>query len=188
MKTPLAALAAALLLAACGTALKEHYYTLSGPGTPMPATAANPISIHVGPVVVPDAVDRLPMVIRTAPNRVDISDEHRWAEPLKAAIPRVLAEGLMRELGTTRVTAMRLGATQPADFRVAVEVQRFDSSPTEGAALEAYWTVTPAKGAARSGRSTVREPAATPDPAGLAAAHSRALARLAQEIAVEIRR
>ena len=179
---------AMLLLAGCGSTLKESFYMLSGPATPMPATAANAVSVHVGPVMVPEAVDRPSMVIRTAPNQVDISDAHRWAEPLKAGIPRVVAEGLMRELGTGRVTATRVGANQPADFRVAIEVQRFDSSPAEGATLDAHWTVTPAQGKPRSGRTTLTEAANPPDPAGLAAAHSRALARLAKEIALEIKR
>ncbi|HYC37941.1 MAG TPA: PqiC family protein [Usitatibacter sp.] len=180
--------AAAALLAACGSPLKERYYLLEGPGGAGPASAANAMSVHVGPVVVPESVDRPSMVIRTAPNQVDISDAHRWAEPLKAAVPRVIAENLMRELGTPRVTATRIGANQPVDYRVALEVQRFDSSPSDGATVEAIWTVTPKQGAARTGRSAITEPAASPDPAGLAAAHSRALGRLAREIAAEIRR
>lgn len=177
-----------LILAACGgTPIKEHYYTLSAtPGAPVAATST--VSIHVGPVTVPEAVDRLGMVMRTSPHQVEISDAHRWAEPLKSAIPRVLAEALMRELGTARVTASRLGAGPGADFRVAVEVQRFDSSLEQGALLDALWTVTPAKGAARQGRSTIAEPLAAREPAGLAAAHSRALERMAREIAAEIRK
>lgn len=177
----------ALLLAGCfGPAVKESYYTLAASHGPA-APAASGISVHVGPVIVPEAVDRLPMVIRTSPNQVDIDDAHRWAEPLKSAIPRVIADALMRELGTARVTSTRIGSGEPVDFRVAIEVRRFDSSLDQGATIEAVWTVRPAKGAARSGRSSLVEPAPSKDHHGIAAAHSRALERMAKEIAKEMR-
>lgn len=180
-------IAAALAAAACGgSPVKQEYYTLSVPA-PAAARLAATTSVYVGPVVVPEAVDRLPMVIRTAPNQVEISDAHRWAEPLKGAIPRVLAEVLVRELGTPRVMATRLGASQPVDYRVAVEIQRFDSSPGDGAAIDALWTVAPAQGAPRTGRFSGVEPAPSKDPAGLAAAHSRLLERLAGDIAASIK-
>src|SRR6187455_1372160 len=82
--------ALALLLAACGSTPKESFYTLSAPPPVEPAGQPT-LAVVVGPVTVPEAVDRTPMVVRTGPNQVDIEDLHRWAEPLKAAIPRVLA-------------------------------------------------------------------------------------------------
>jgi uncharacterized lipoprotein YmbA len=180
--------AAAIALASCaGSPIKENFYTLSGPLAPMPATGAAPPSIFVGPVTVPEAVDRLPMVLRTTANQVEISDTHRWAEPLKASIPRVLAESLMRELATPDVRFTRAGSPLDADFRVAVEVQRFESSLAQGATVDALWTVTPRQGKARSGRSTVSEPAASADPGGVAAAHSRALERVGRDIAAAIK-
>lgn len=184
-------LAAAALLAmawGCGSSPKENFFTLSGPQTPMPAANAASISIFVGPVTVPEAVDRTAMVLRTGPNRVDIDDGNRWAEPLKSAIPRVIAETLMRELGTPRVMASRAGTPAPVDFRVAVEIQRFESSLEQGATLDALWSVTPAKGGAqRTGRTVAQEPAGGGGHAGIAAAHSRALERLARDIAATLR-
>ena len=178
----------AIALASCGgSPIKENFYTLSGPQAPMPAASAAPVSLFVGPVTVPEAVDRLPMVLRTAANQVEISDAHRWAEPLKSSIPRVLGETLMRELATTDVRFTRAGSSLDADFRVAVEVQRFDSSLDQGATVDALWTVTPRQGKPRSGRSTVSEPAASADPGGVAAAHSRALERVGRDIAAAIK-
>jgi uncharacterized protein len=178
----------AIALTACGgSPLRENFYTLSGPQSPMPAASAAPARLFVGPVTVPESVDRLPMVLRTAANQVEISDAHRWAEPLKAAIPRVLAETLMREMATPDVRYTRAGSPLDADFRVAVEVQRFESSLAQGATVDALWTVTPRQGTPRSGRSTVSEPAASADPAGVAAAHSRALERVGRDIARAIK-
>ena len=177
---------AALVLAACGSAPKESFYTLEGPG---PATGAptSAVSIYVGPVVVPEAVDRTPMVVRKGPTQVDIDDFHRWAEPLKTAIPRAVAEHLMRELGTARVMASR-ASTAPVDYRVAIEILRFDASFTEGSSLDALWTITATKGGApKTGRTVVTERTPTPDHAGVAAAHSRAVARLAADIAAALK-
>ena len=175
-----------LALAACGGAPKDNYYMLTAPQAPA-SGSASAVSLFVGPVLVPEGVDRAPMVIRLGSNVVDVRDDHRWAEPLKHAIPRVVSENLMRELGTTRVSWSRLGSGQPVDYRVAIDVQRFDSSLDQGAAIDAAWTVTPAKGAARSGRSSIQEPAPSKDPAGIAAAHSKALERLAKDIAAALR-
>lgn len=181
-------LAAALALAACGTAPKERFYMLEGPGAAPPAAAASSMSVFVGPVVVPEAVDRTPMVIRTSPNQVDVEDFERWAEPLKSAIPRVIAENLMRELGTPRVGATRAASLAPADWRVAIEIQRFDSSLADGATIDALWTITGPKGAApRTGRTLAHEPVAQPSHAAVAAAHSRALATVAHDIAAALK-
>lgn len=176
------------LLGACGSAPKENFFTLSGPQAPPPSADASSMSVYVGPVTVPEAVDRTAMVLRTGPNRVDIDDTNRWAEPLKSAIPRVIAETLMRELGTPRVMASRAGSSAAADYRVAIEIQRFDSSIGEGATIDALWTVTPAKGGApRTGRTFAQEPAAGGDLQAVAAAHSRALARIARDIAAALK-
>jgi len=178
---------AALVAAACGSTPKETYYTLSGAAAPMPAASASSVSVVVGPVAVPDSVDRSPMVVRTGANEVSIDDLHRWVEPLKTGIPRALAELLMRELGTPRVLAGRSATGTSADYRVAVDVQRFESSFSEGATLDAAWTVTPAQGAVRTGRTFAQEAAPTHDHAGIAAAHRKALEKLAADIAAAIR-
>ncbi|HET9653456.1 MAG TPA: PqiC family protein [Usitatibacter sp.] len=178
---------AATLTACGGTPVRESFYTLSSPGTGAAAQSTGP-SLFVGPVSVPESVDRQQMVLRTGANQVEISDQYLWAEPLKSAIPRVIAETLSRELGTPRVLTSRSGAALPVDYRVAVEIQRFDSSLDEGATVDALWTVTATKGGARrTGRTRVTEPVASHDPAALAAAHSRALDRVGRDIAAALR-
>jgi len=176
----------ALALAGCGATPKESFYTLAS-AAPVESAAAAAMTVHVGPVAIPDEVDRTPMVIRKGPNVVDIEDFHRWAEPLKTGIPRALAANLARELGAARVSSGRL-SNPAADVRVTVDVTRFESSLTEGATLEAAWTVTPKTGTPASGRTLARAPAGSADHAGVAGAHSRALEQLAREVAAVISR
>jgi uncharacterized lipoprotein YmbA len=70
--------------------------------------------------------------------------------------------------------------------RVALDVRRFDSSLADGATLDAIWTISGPKVATRTGRSVVSERTASADAEGIAAAHGRAIARMAAEIAAAI--
>ncbi|HLX25181.1 MAG TPA: PqiC family protein [Usitatibacter sp.] len=183
----IAALGAALLACACGTEPKIDFYSLSAPPAPSaPAAPASTLAIHIGPVTVPDAVDRPQMVIRHDDNRADIDDQHRWIEPIKSAIPRLLADAIARELNTPNVLTSRQSSALDIDYRVAIDVQHFDSSPGE-ISEDVMWTIRSRKTQApRLGRTSVRE-AAAPGAEGIAAAHSRALARVAHDIAEAIR-
>ena len=174
----------AVHLAGCGAPPKESFYTLA---SAPPVEARTETSVHVALAALPEAVDRTPVVIRTSPNQVDIDDFHRWAEPLKYAIPRVVAANLARELGGARVSSGRASGTTP-DYRVALEITRFESSFSEGATLEAAWTVAGKAGAPVTGRTLARVPTGSADYAGVAAAHSRALEQLAREVAGAISR
>src|SRR5271156_3207024 len=50
------------------------------------------LTVGVGPISFPDYLRRLAMVTRVSPNRIDLSDERRWAEPLDKNFTRVLSE------------------------------------------------------------------------------------------------
>jgi uncharacterized protein len=182
-----AILAVAILAAGCfgGPAPKLNYYTLATPQAPGASGATSTLSVFVGPVTVPEGVDRPQMVLRSGANQVDIDDFHRWAEPVKYAIPRVLADALMKELATQRVMTTRQSSVLDFDYRVAIDVQRFDSSLGDGASLDALWTLRDKAGAIRTGRTVAQERAGDYD--GIAAAHGRALERLARDIAAAIK-
>ena len=144
---------------------------LSGPEGAAPAGTADAIAIYVGPVAVPESVDRAQMVIQGSANQVELSEEHRWAEPLKTAIPRVVAEHLMRELGTPRVMASRVGTSLDMDYRVALE----GSASRRRSRRRDVELLLPSP-QALSGRASPLERDEPPGSAdGIAAAHSRAL-------------
>ena len=137
---------------------------------------------------IPAVVDRPQIVVTTSPNQVRPEEFNRWASPLQNAIARVVAENLVALLGTPRVilSSQTLGAD--ADYRAAIEVQRFESAQGEAATLDAVWTVIRTKdGKSQTGRTTVREATSDKSYDALAAAHSRALARLSQDIADGVR-
>jgi hypothetical protein len=164
----------------------SHFYTLSRTATPV-ATASK-LSVVVGPVSIPAIVDLPQIVVNTGPNQVTLDEYNRWASPLQNNISRVVAENLVAILGASRVSLFQQSLNADADYRVAIEVQSFDSVPGEAATLDAVWMVRRTRdGKADTGRTTVREPAQEKGYAAIAAAHSRALARLSQDVADVIR-
>jgi uncharacterized lipoprotein YmbA len=177
----------ALLLAACGSSPKSYFYTLTAEAGEAAPAAGSP-AIAVGPVSVPEMVDQPQIVARVDANQVEVEEYRRWASPLRSEIARVIAANLARELGTVRVWSYAQASLPNPDFQVLIDVQRFDSVLGEAVAIEALWTIRPAAGGApRTGRSSVREPAPGASFDALAAAHSRALARVSRDIATAIR-
>ena len=184
--TSIAAVALLVALAVACASPMSRFYTLSAANAP--AAASSTLSIVVGPVSIPAVVDRPQIVVTTSPNQVRPEEFNRWASPLQNAIARVVAENLVALLGTPRVILSSQTLGGDADYRAAIEVQRFESAPGEAATLDAVWTVIRTKdGKSQTGRTTVREATSDKSYDALAAAHSRALARLSQDIADGVR-
>jgi len=175
-----------IFAAGCASTSAARFYTLSAATTP-PAMSSD-LSVAVGPVSVPAEVDRPQIVVSTSPNQVRLDEFNLWASPLQNNIARVVAENLRALLGTPRVSLFPQTLSAGVGYRAAIEVQRFDSAPGEAATLDAVWTVSRTKdGELQTGRTTVREPAPEKSYDALAAAHSRAIARLSQDIADAVR-
>ena len=180
----------ALLLTAlsgCGTPPKERYYALSMADAPATTPDRASFAIGVGPVIVPEMIDRPQMVVRVAANRVEMSELNRWAEPLKRALPRAIAASIAQNVPAARVYLPGNDNVPPADHRVRIDIERFESELGKGATVEAAWSVSGGSATAtRYGRSLVREAASGPGYDELAAAHSAAAAALGREIATAI--
>ena len=177
----------AIALSACGTSPQERFFTLAADPPPARAAtqSARAFSIIVGPVTVPEIVDRPQVVLRSSPSRVEIVELARWAAPLKSEIPRVVADHLSQLVDGSRVSTAAQRATGVPDFRVLIDVQRFESAPGEGATMHALWEVRGKTGLPVAGRTAVTEPAGVGYD-DLVAAHSRALAALSRDIAAAI--
>ena len=179
----------AAALAGCSRSPRVTFYTLE-PGSQVEAAAADRAApvVVVGPVTLPYVVDRPQLVVRVAANRVDILESHRWAEPLKSEIPRLIAHNLGRLLGSGRVSSYLQNAGADADYRVLVDIQRFESSPGEVVTVEAFWSLLRAGGGApKTGRLLVREPVVTEGYDPLAAAFGKALLAVSVDLASAIR-
>jgi len=179
----------AVALAGCSRSPRVTFYTLE-PGAQVETVAAATAvpTVAVGPVTLPEVVDRPQLVVRVSANRVDILETHRWAEPLKSEIPRLIAENLGRLLGSSRVSSYLQHAGADADYRVLLDIQRFESTPGEAVTVEAVWSLRRAAGGTpKSGRSLVREPVGAEGYDPLVAAYGRALLAVSRDLASAIR-
>jgi uncharacterized lipoprotein YmbA len=186
MMRRLAAFALACMLAAGCSSPPVKYYTLSAVAPA--ASTTSTISVVIGPVAVPSVIDRPQIVITTSANQVAVDDYSRWASPVQDNLARAVADNLAAILGTPRVTLSQSSLGAETEYRVQIEVRNFESAPGKYAALDAAWTVRRLKdGRTETGRASVREQVEGEGFEPLAAAHSRAIAKMSNDIADAIR-
>jgi uncharacterized lipoprotein YmbA len=152
VKTKLIALGACAIAAGCSVLSpqpgRSKFFILS-PVSDSAGTAARPAStspgpqltIGVGPVSFPDYLRRLAVVTRVSPNRIDLSDEKRWAEPLDKNFTRVLSENLATLLNTQRIEKYPWALTTKVDYQVEINVQRFETTSDGQTQLIASWII-----------------------------------------------
>ncbi len=182
-----------LLLAACGSAPKDRFYTLApasamAPAATAMASAPARYGVAVGPVRVPEALDRTQMVVREGPNRVEILDQHRWAGSLRSEIARALAAGVGAQLPEAQVSVHDGQAGRNAAYRVAVDIERFDAAANDSVAVQALWTLRQEGGKELgSGRFAASEPTGPGGYDAIAAAYAKALAAMSAQVAQAVR-
>ena len=178
--------AVAALAAGCGTSPPARFYTLSS--TAVPPVPPSTVFIAVGPVTIPAVVDRPEFVVTVGQNELRIDDFNRWASPLQDGVARTIAENLVAMLGTPRVIVFPQQLASDPEYRVAVEIRTFESVPGTAIRLDGVWTLRRAKdGKTETGRTSARESVADASYEALAAAHSKAVGRLSQDIADAVR-
>jgi uncharacterized protein len=175
-------LGAVAFAAGCGSSPPSRFYTLRA--TAPPAASPSTLFVAVGPVTVPAVVDRPEVVVNAGPNELRMDDFNRWASPLQDNVARAVAENLVAILGTPRVILFPQPLASDPEYRVVIEVRAFESVLGASASIDAVWSIRRAKdGKTQTGRTSARENVSDGSYEGLAAAHSRALARLSQDIA-----
>jgi uncharacterized protein len=184
----IALVAACLLLASCADTTPTRFYTLSSvSATAAEASgmAAQDLTVAVGPVTLPEYLNRPQLVTRDGSNRVRLADFDSWIEPVQGLFARTLVENLSALLGTDDVLLLPQRRPVRPDYQVEVEVTRFDVDTSGNAVLDARWWILDARGETvlRNGRSTIVQPAATGDQAAAAQALSGTLIGMSREIA-----
>jgi uncharacterized lipoprotein YmbA len=126
-------------------------------------------------------------VTRVAPNRIDLSDEKRWAEPLDKNFVRVLSENLATLLDTHRIEKYPWSLRTNVDYQVEIDVQRFETISDGQTQLLASWIIRDGHGGKMlyASQTTVGGPVG-PDGVSASAALSGDLATLSKEIALRV--
>lgn len=181
----LIAMLAAACLSACAHSPVPNEHALFWASTETDARAA-PLqidtSVVISSTVVPASIDRPQFVLGLATGNTRIVEGERWSEPLKAAIPRLLARRIMEISPAVAVWSSPAAAPARPDVRLDVEVIEWRSILGDHAYVELLWHLRRGD-TTRSGRSRSRADVQDGSYAGLAAAHRAALSAPANDIA-----
>lgn len=145
--------------------------------------------IGLGPVALPDYIDRRELVTRIGPNRLRVSTDERWGEPLEANVKRVLYENLAALLGTQAIVVHPWSTRLTPDYRIEVEILRFESDDDGRSYLEARWLLRKGGDHAHALRRETRleREADSGDTEAAVAALSALLGDLSRELASALR-
>lgn len=176
-----------LLLATGCSSPPTRFYVLSTlpDSRPMSLDAGPDVAVGVGPLELPDYLDRPQIVTRTGQNELNLAEFDKWAESLKDNATQVLAENLAVLLPSKKVVTYPWKRSTPIDFQVAVKVTRFDHTIGGETVLGTRWSIL----SGDAGKELFsRESRYTERPSGggynaTVAAMNRALAQFSRDVA-----
>jgi uncharacterized lipoprotein YmbA len=135
----------AFLSSGCGTSPAAKYYTLTPTAQQKQEIAVigteNVSPITIGPVEIPEYLDRPEIVTRAEQNQLVLAEFNLWGGSLKADVNRVLIDNISYVLAAEGmpVVTWKMGMTDA--YRVPIQIVRFDGSPSESVVLKARWAV-----------------------------------------------
>ncbi len=141
--------------------------------------------IGLGPVSIPEYLNRPHIVTRTRDNLLVFAQFDRWGEPLEAAIAGVIHENLAEMLPGAVIERDPWNIAIPVRYQVVLDILRLESELDKEVYLAAQWSVinTRSRKLLFTKRSEFRQPVTPHTYAGLSAAVSGACASLSREIA-----
>jgi uncharacterized protein len=172
-------LAALLVLAACSSPVPPRFHSLMpAPATLRPAPIASPVAWQLLPVSIPAQVDQPQFVIRRADDTLAVLEQERWIAPLGDELRAALREHVAATLGTPGAAP----APGRKEWRIAVDVQRFDSTPGR-TSIAAQWTLLAGSDTPALRCRSVHEQSVGAGAPALAGGHRLALQQLGAAIA-----
>lgn len=184
-----------VILTGCASSPSSKFYQLT-PGQNKTSVTGDVSSdqrqvIAIGPVRIPDYLDRPQIVTRSGKNELKLSEFDRWAGSIENDVNHVLVEDISSLLPAGRFSVVHwtpyLGSQVPASYRVEVIVDRFEGALGDSVLLKAQWRIfAKDRSLILEKGSQVREQVNGSSYDELVAAMSSALERLSRDIYVGI--
>lgn len=181
-------LLASVLLSGCFATPHARNYTLHAEATESHRLAAAPRRIEVVAVRIPEVWDRAQIVLTKSPREVQLSEFHRWAAPLKADLPHVLVQNLVRILDNPKIWLRADYVGARPDLRVQVSIDRMEAKAGQDFRLDATWAVAPPAGTGEPtiGRASFSEPLVGDTHEAIVDSMSKALLALSLAVAKDV--
>lgn len=131
------------LLTACANTPPTQFYVLEAqnPSFATSTVIAKKTLIGIGPLALPALIDRRQIVTRQANNSINMAEFHQWASPLKDNVLAVLSKNVATQQPNAIVRAYPWSVYGDMDYRVIIDISRFDSQQGKSANLEASWAI-----------------------------------------------
>jgi uncharacterized lipoprotein YmbA len=177
-----------LWLSACGSSPPNNFYRLTPALAPVPGNQEP--SLGIGPVDVPEFLNRNSMVYTRGGNQLQIASTERWAEPLEYGINRVVGLNLSALMRTENLRFFPWDVRQAPDYGVRISVLDLDAREAEATLIVDWLIYKPADGTHLTRQiSEFRQPLASGqlEPADLPAAYSALFYQFSEAIAAAIK-
>lgn len=130
---------AATIASGCASAPPVRFYVVTPLAGPAPAARAPGPGVVVAAVRLPEYLERPQLVTRRGDNQLQLEELHQWGGNLARDLTRVMAENLALLLGSDAVVAAPHTLRIRPDFRVEIEVLRFERAGDGRVHLAAKW-------------------------------------------------
>ena len=138
--------------------------------------------IGLGPIRLPDYLDRFQMVVAVSENKYKFIDGYRWAEKLDQNISLALFKTLPSQLGTDRMIRYPWPQRPGVDFQVKIDILELNIDQNGQSQLIAQWSIKSKDETILNKRSSFTAQASTTDIDKMVQAQSECLTKLGQEI------
>ena len=143
--------------------------------------------IGLGPIRLPEYLDRFQMVVAVSENKYKLIDGHRWAEKLDQNISLALFKTLPTQLGTDRMIRYPWPQRPGVDFQVKIDILELNIDQDGQSQLVAQWSIKSKDETILNKRSTFTAQASTTDIDKMVQAQSECLTKLGQEIVTNLK-
>lgn len=99
------------------------------------------IRLAMEPVELPDYLSRLQIVHRLGDHRLAFGETDLWGEDLDSGVTRVMVENFSRLMDSSRVWRLPMKNPVQPDFRLRVQLIRFEVDSDGRVLLSARWTL-----------------------------------------------
>lgn len=138
---------AMLALCACASTPHTRFYTLTPANesalADMAADRCSHVTLALGPITLPEHLARSQLVSRQpdADMQLQVNEFVRWGAPLPREFQHALTDAVGRHLRVAALVTYPLQDRFDVDWRVSVDVQRFDGVAGGSVHLLAQWTI-----------------------------------------------
>lgn len=170
----------------CSSLRESNYYLMSPVAPAQPAESLRTTQLGIGPVTLPDYLERPNIVTRESVSRVRVAPDDKWAAPLEAHLAELMAENLRTRLDMVAVPVYPWPPATRVDLQLTMEI--LDLIYYQGKVqLAVRWRLLDRPSTALVDRLSRYEEDSGPEYDQMVDAMARAVGHLSDEIAATVR-